>query len=60
MPPMPLAPLIEGDMTNAELRDALMNVTQLMTAQAQVVNNHFVAQANLGDRPLPNAILFCF
>ena len=28
-----------------------MNLTQLMTTQAHVVNNHFMAQANQGDRP---------
>ena len=52
--PMPQDPFVEGDMTNAELRDALMNLTQLMTAQAQVVNNHFVAQANQGFESQPN------
>ena len=52
--PMPQDPFVEGDMTNAELRDALMNLTQLMTAQSHVVNNHLVGQANQGDRPQPN------
>ena len=47
-------PFVEGDMTNSEFRDALMNLTQLMTAQAQVVNNHFVAQANQGFESQPN------
>ena len=41
-------------MTNEGLRAALMNLTQLMTAQSHVVNNHLVGQANQGDRPQPN------
>ena len=42
-------------MTNAELRDALMNLAKLMTAQTHSVNNHFVSQANQGVGPQPNA-----
>ena len=42
-------------MTNAEFRANLMNLTQLMMAQAHVINNHFVSQANQGDRPQPSA-----
>ena len=38
-------------MTKVELRAALMNLTQLMTAQAQVVTNYLVALVNQGDRP---------
>ena len=48
---MPQAPFTEEDMTNTELTATLMNMNQLMTAQAHVVNNHFVAQENQGDRP---------
>ena len=55
MPPIPQAPFVEGDMTNAELRAALMNLTQLMTAQAHDVNNHLVAQAYQGVGLQPNA-----
>ena len=55
VPPMPQAAFIEGDMTNAELGANLMNLIQLMTTQAHVVNNHFVAQANQGVGPQPNA-----
>ena len=40
---MPQYPFVEEDMTNAELRASLMNFTQLMTAQAQVITNHLVA-----------------
>ena len=43
---MTQSPFVEGDMTNVELRSVLMNLTQLMTTQVDVVNNHFVAQAN--------------
>ncbi|TMX05318.1 hypothetical protein EJD97_024694 [Solanum chilense] len=50
----PLDPFVEGDMTNAELRAALMNTTQLMMAQAQVVTNHFLSQGNQRGRPQPN------
>ena len=32
-----------------------MNLTQLMTDQDHVVNNHFVGQANQGDIPELNA-----
>ena len=39
----PQSPLFKGDMTNTELRDALINLTQLVMAQDHVVNNHFVA-----------------
>lgn len=52
---MPQTLFVEGDMTNAEWRDALMNFTQLMTAQAHVFNNHFVARANQGGGPQRNA-----
>lgn len=55
VPPMPQAAFIEGDMTNAELGANLMNLIQLMTTQAHVVNNHFVAQANKEGVPQPNA-----
>ena len=48
---MPQDPFIKGDITNVDLMDALMNLTQHMTVQAHVVNNHFVAQENQGDRP---------
>ena len=54
VPFMTETPFVEGDMTNVELRAALMNLTQLMTAQSHVVNNHLVGQANQGDRPQPN------
>ena len=55
VPPMPQDLFAKRDMTNAELRDALMNLTQLMASQAHVVNNHFVAQSNQGVGPQPNA-----
>ena len=51
---MPQAPFIEGNMTNPELRDALMNLIQLMRAQAKIFINHLVAQVNQGDSPQPN------
>ena len=51
VPPMRQAPFVEGDMTNAEFRANLMNLTQLMMAQAHVRNNHFVAQDNKGVDP---------
>ena len=57
MPPMPQAPqapFVEGDMKSAELRAFLMNLTQLMIDQDQVVTNHLVAQLIQGDRPKPN------
>ena len=59
VPQVPLrshSPFVEEDMTNAELRASLMNFTQLMTAQAHVVNNNFVAQDNQRYSPQPN---FC-
>ena len=46
MLPILQAHFVEGHMTNAELRFALMNLTQLLTAQDHVINNHFVAQSN--------------
>ncbi|TMW84182.1 hypothetical protein EJD97_025668 [Solanum chilense] len=52
---MPRATFVERDMTNEELRDTLMNLTQLMTAKHHVVNNHFGSQANEGVGPQPNA-----
>ena len=52
---MPQDPFVEGDMTNAEFRAALMNLTQLLTAQFHVVNNHFIDQSNQGVGPQPNA-----
>ena len=52
---MPHAPFDEGDMTNAELRNALINLTQLMMDQAHVVNNHFVSQPNKWGGPQPHA-----
>ena len=55
MLPILQAHFVEGHMTNAELRPALMNFTQLMTAQDHVINNHFVAQANQEVGPQPNA-----
>ena len=55
VPPMPQAPFFEGYMTNAELQAALTNLTQLMTAEDHVVNNHLVGQANQGYRPQPNS-----
>ena len=42
-------------MTNAELWAALMNLTELMMAQAYVVNNHLVGISNQGDNTQPNA-----
>ena len=56
---MPRAPFVEGNMTG-ELRDALMNFTQLMTIEAHVVKNHFVAQANQGGLPKNNASTLAF
>ena len=49
--PIPQDPLVEGYITNAELRAALKNLTQLMTTQVNVNNNHFVAQADQGVGP---------
>ena len=54
MPQAPQAPFVEGDMTNAELRAFLINLTQLMMAQAQVVTNYLVGQGNQGDRSRHN------
>ena len=54
VPPMPQDPFVEEDMTNAELRDDLMNLTKLMMAQAHVVINHFVTQDNQGVGSQPN------
>ena len=51
LPPMPQALFVEGHMTNVESRSDLINLTQLMMTQAYIVNNHFVGQANQGDRP---------
>ena len=51
MPQVPQALFVEGNMNNAELRDSLMNLTQLMMAQTYVVTNHLVAQGNPRDRP---------
>ena len=48
VPPIPQSPFVEGNITNMELRDALMNFPKL-------VNNHFVAQANHGVGPKPSA-----
>ena len=54
VPPMPHAPFFERDMTNMELRDAQINFTPLMMAQAHVVSHNFVAQDNqrVGPQPL--------
>ena len=52
---MPHARFVQRDMTNVEFRASLMNLTQLMTAQAHVVNNHFVAHTNRLDRPQQNS-----
>ena len=41
-------------MANREFRDALMNLIQLMRAQAKIFINHLVAQVNQGDSPQPN------
>lgn len=46
MSPMPQAPFVEGDITNAELRAALWNLKDLMTSQSHGVYNHFVSKAN--------------
>ena len=43
VPPLPQATFVEGDMTNRELRTALMNRTRIMTTQAHVVKTHFIA-----------------
>ena len=48
--------LFQGDITYAELRAALMNFTQLMSNQAQVITNNLISQRNHGDRPYPNVI----
>lgn len=53
MPSLPITSFIERDLTNGEFRAALMNLTQLMTYQVRVVNNHFVAQTNQGLGPQP-------
>ena len=42
-------------MTYAKLRATLMNFTEIMIDKSHVVNNHFVAQANQGVGPQPNA-----
>ena len=52
---MPQSPFVESDMSDGELSAAIINLTQLMTAQAHVVNNHIVAQANQGFGTQPNA-----
>ena len=44
---MTQTPFVEGDMTNAELRAALLNLTQLMTTQDQAMT----VQANREIRP---------
>ena len=48
VPPLSQDPFVEGDMTKEDLRASLMNLTKLMMAQAHVVNNNFVSQANQG------------
>ena len=55
MPKVPQIPFVEGDMTNAVLKASLMNLTQLMTAKAHVINNPIVVQANQGGGPQPHA-----
>ena len=55
MPPVPQAPFVKGDMTNAKMRAALMNLTQLMAAQDSVFNNHFIFQDYQGGGPQPHA-----
>ena len=55
VPSIPQGPFVERDMTNAKLRTALINLTQLVTAQDHVLNNHFDCQANQGEWPQPNA-----
>ena len=44
MPQDPRIPFVEGDIIIVELRAALMNFTQLITAQAQDITNHLVAK----------------
>ena len=51
----PQAPYVEVDMTSVQIRVALRSLSQLMMTQAHVINNHVVAQANLGVGPQPNA-----
>ena len=50
MPPMPQGPqdpYIEGNITNADKRIALRDMTQVMMTQNHVVTNHVVAKANI-------------
>ena len=48
-PPIRQASFVERDMTNAELKVSLMNLTKLLKTQAHVVNNHCFAHANQGS-----------
>ena len=55
LPSMPQDDFVWGDITNVYMRSALMNLTQLITAQAHVVNNYFVTPANQRVGPHSNA-----
>ena len=54
VPQMPQTPQVlklpkwNMDITNAEIRPALRDVTWLMMDEAQIIINHVVAQANIG------------
>ena len=54
VPQCPQASQVEGYINNAYIKDALMDLTQLMMTQVHFPTNHLVAQANQGGGPQPN------
>lgn len=48
VPPLPQSLFVERDITNAQMRAALINLTKLMRHQAHVVNNYIIYKVNHG------------